>query len=121
MKNLSAVGKKWFISISIAVVLIGLIYWSATSFYNYQVRKSVKEKEALIEMYQHRIDSINDVNTKLIYEIRILDREIDSLQNNKQIIYKEYDKKVNVIYDASSADHARWLESVLLELRDTNK
>lgn len=124
MKNLNSQEKKSLFRLGLVfagIVLLGLLYWGINGIYNYQANKFINEKKALIETYQLKIDSINLVNTKLVETIQVLDREVDSLKDSKIIIYKEYDKKVDVINDASAADHAKWMESVLIELKNNKQ
>lgn len=73
----------------------------------------------MIELYEGKIDSINNVNKTLFLKIEKLDKEIDSLEKVKIIIYKEYDKKIDTIYNAGASNHAEWLESILNKLEDT--
>lgn len=75
----------------------------------------------MIEKYELKIDSINKENTILVEKIEQLDREVDSLEKVKSKIYWKYAEEIKAINDASAANHAKWLDSVLLKLKNNKK
>jgi len=121
--NLSSQEKKWLSRLAKifgGILIIWLLYLAANGVYNYRTEKFIKEKKALIERYQSKIDSLNRENKLLFVEINKLDKEIDSLQKVKVQINEEYNEEVNIVYDATAADHAEWLDSIIIKLK-TNK
>lgn len=124
MRNLKPQEKKLFSRLAIVfgiIIILGTLHFVGSWFYKHQMKKFLKEKNELIELYESKIDSLNTANKILLLKVDKLDGEVDSLQKVKTQIYEQNNEEINVIYDASSADHAKWMESILLELKADRK
>lgn len=124
MMNLNAQEKKLFSRLAAvigAIAIIGLSYWGISSLSSYWRNKYIRERQELIEKYELKIDSINKENAILVEKIEQLDREVDSLEKVKSKIYWKYAEEIKAINDASAANHAKWLDSVLLKLKNNKK
>ena len=119
MKISSAQGKKLFFSLIITLLIIataGLLSWGTESIISYYKDKELKKDQKTIELYEGKIKVLNEEGTKMIDQIKVLDYQLDSLKKVKAIIHTKYEEKVNVIYDATAAEHAEWMDSILTEL-----
>lgn len=114
MKNLKSPEKRLLSSLLIA--LLAIVFCSG--LYIYFIHNPTPEIEDHSWKYLKTIDSLNSVVEKSKYTIDSLSYKIDSLENRKTVIINNYNEKVNVIRDASAAEHARWLESIIRELKD---
>lgn len=113
MKNLKSPEKRLISSLIIALASICF----GVGLYLY-FNKPVPEIPDHSIQYQYTIDSLNKVIKDTQSVINTLQVEIDSLQRRKTTIINNYHEEVNVIRDASAAEHARWFESVIRELED---
>ncbi len=114
MKNLKNLDGRLISSLLIATFAIVFCSW----LYIYFINKPTPEIEDHSWKYLKTIDSLNSVVEKSKYTIDSLSYKVDSLENRKTVIINNYNEKVNVIRDASAAEHARWLESIVRELKD---
>lgn len=122
--NLSTQEKKLFFNVAviiIAIIFIGFSYWGISSLTQYWRDSSIRHDQEIIKQYEAKIDSINNENTKLITTIKTLDHKVDSLKNLKSIIYWKHAQEINSINDASAANHAKWLDTVLIKLKNNKK
>lgn len=122
--NLSNQEKKLFSKIAMVIggiLIIVFGYWGITSIVQYYQDKKIQERLELVREYKATADSIKLVNINLELEREVLNRQIDSLETAKNKIYYKYGKEIITIYDASSIDHAKWLDSVLEELNDSER
>lgn len=115
--NLLKIGKRLFFSI-IIIIVIGLSYKGVTYFINYFEEKFLLDKQKTIELYEKKIDVLNQNGILLTNKIKVLDYQVDSLKRLKSKIYIKYAEKVNVIYDANATEHAMWMDSILVKLKD---
>ena len=113
MKNLKSPEKRLISSLVIALSSICF----GTFLYLYFIKPTPEVPDNSI-YYQQKIDSLNNIINESQLVINTLEIKIDSLQGRKTTIINNYNEKVNVIRDASAAEHARWLESVIRELKD---
>lgn len=121
MKNLRTPEQKLIINIVLILVIIfilGVIYKVGADLFDNYNNRMLQEKKGIIELYQHKIDSIQQVNIFYEYRLTRVEQEKDSLQKLKKQIEYIYDEKVNIVYDASASDHAKWLDSVIAELEN---
>lgn len=115
MKSLNAQGKKLISRVGIAIaaiLLIGLCSWGVTSIITHYKNKNITEKQAVIKEYQYKVDSIKVLNIVAEKRILELERQIDSIEIQKEYIYIEAEKKDKVIKDASMLTHAVAIDSI---------
>ncbi len=112
MKNLKRPEKRLISNVIIALLTLCLVAGVYLHYTRLELITGVSEK------YQAKIDSLQSVVNKSYYELDNLQLKVDSLEQRKTIIINNYHEKVNVIRDASAAEHARWFESVIRELKD---
>ena len=74
------------------------------------------DRDKIIAVYSNEIARKDSALLELKREQQQLLAEVDSLEKVKQTIIIDYGKEVNVIFDATAADHALWLDSVLIDL-----
>ena len=95
----------WFLSVASLVIISN--------------KKEVEyrsDREKIIAVYSNEIARKDSALLELKREQQQLLAEVDSLEKVKQTIIIDYGKEVNVIFDATAADHALWLDSVLIDL-----
>lgn len=114
MKNLKSPERRLISSLLIATFAIVF----CSGLYIYLINRPIPEIEDHSWRYLEIIDSLNSVVEKSQYTIDSLSYKVDSLENRKTVIINNYNEKVNIIRDASAAEHARWLESIVRELKD---
>lgn len=117
--TLSDQEKKLYSRVGLAIVgliIIGFVYISGVNIFNRWNEKYLAKEKALIEMYNVKIDSLNIVNHSLDWQIAKLELVIDSLEKIDKKIIINYDKKINLINDASAYEHAEWMDSILYKL-----
>lgn len=122
--NLNDQEKRLFSSAAIAIaaiMLVGLLFWGGSAIVNHFEDKSINEKFKIIKVYESKIDSINKKNNILTREIDSLDFQVDSLQRVKNKVIWNYGKKIDAINDASAAEHAMWLDTVLQDLNNLER
>lgn len=116
MKNLNNQEKKLLFNaalILLGIVLCSALYWGGNEAIHYFEDKMTKEKFEIVKKYELRISALDSINKNLLSKINHLDYEVDSLQTVKNKIIWRHNEKVNVIYNASAADNAMWMDSVL--------
>lgn len=119
MKNLNKQEQKLLFNgvlIILGILLCSALYWGGNKAIQYFEYKATKEKFEIIQKYENKISSLDSINRNLFTKIQWLDYEVDSLQKVKNKIIWRYGEKVNVIYNASAADNAKWLDSVLTKV-----
>ena len=122
--NLSNQEKKLFSRIALVIggiLIIAFGYWGIKSIIQHYQDKRIQERLELVKEYKATVDSIKLVNINLELEREALKRQVDSLEIVKNKIYWKYGKEIITIYDASSVDHAKWLDSVLEELNNQER
>ena len=97
--------KSYFKIILIFIIFISIIFCFSNKY--------KKDRKQIINEYELKISKLDSINTVLKVKDSILTEKIDSLKNEKQIIYIKYDKKIKFVYDASAANHAEWLDSIV--------
>lgn len=124
MKNLNDQEKRLYSSIAIAIaaiILSALIYWGGFSVVRYFENKIIKARYEVVHEYELKIDSLRKENNGLVKEINKLDAEVDSLEARKNIIIINNGKKINTINDASAADHAKWLDTIITKMNSAKR
>lgn len=124
MKNLSVQEKRLFSKIGIglaSLLLLGLLYIGIITLVTNWDKRYIEKEQQMIEQYNHKIDSISQVNNVLNYQVYIAEKNIDSLKKLDRNIIIKYEKKINAISDASASDHAQWMDSVLIKLDSSNR
>ena len=114
MKNLKSPEKRLISSLLIA--MFAIVFCSG--LYIYLINRPTPEIEDYSLRYLEITDSLNSIVKKSQYTIDSLSYVVDSLENRKTVIINNYNEKINIIRDASAAEQARWLESVVRELKD---
>lgn len=114
MKNLKNPERRLISSLLIATFAIVF----CSGLYIYLINRPAPEIEDNSWKYLKTIDSLNSVIENSQKTIDSLSYQVDSLENRKTVIINNYNEKISVIRDASAAEHARWLESVIRELKD---
>lgn len=79
-------------------------------------RKFIQSQEQIITVNEFKIDTLNKRNKLLEFKIDTLHRKLDSLSKVKTKIYWKNANNIKVIYDASIAEHAAWLDSIITEV-----
>lgn len=112
MKNLKSPEKRL---ISSSIIALASICFGVFLYLYFKPTPEIPDHSI---QYQYTIDSLNKVIEDTQSVINTLQVKIDSLQGRKITIINNYHEEVNVIRDASAAEHARWFESVIRELED---
>ena len=119
MKNLKNPEKKLYFKILFHTVVCALVIFGYIEMFTMMDRTESSyqsNRDSIINEYNEKINEIDSINNILKIKQIVLEKNIDSLEEVKTQIVIEYGKKVKTIYDASAADHARWLESVITKL-----
>ena len=119
MKNLKNPEKKLYFKIIFHTLVCALVIFGYIELFT-MIDKSESyyqiSRDSMINEYNRKINEKDSINNVLKIKQLSLEKNIDSLEKVKTQIVIEYGKKVKTIYDASAADHARWLESVITKL-----
>lgn len=119
--SLNVPKKKLFFSILIIlgiIIVIGLFYWGGSSLISYWKDKELRDSQRKIELYESKIKTLNATGNILNKKIIVLSRQVDSLKKVKQqTIYVAYEKEANAARRNIAIEHAKWMDSVITELK----
>ena len=106
--------------------LFGIILIIGAVVITYQSNKLItqdceKERLEIIKKYEIKIIKLDSINTTLIKKEKLMQSQIDSLENVKQKIIIKYDEKIKSIYNASANEHAIWLDSTVAKVNRLKK
>lgn len=101
------------LGILITIVIIGIIS-TQKRIYEYNL-----SRESIVIEYEMKMNKKRIENLALLENIKVLEIKIDSLIKIKQNITISYDKKINNIYNATFADHAKWLDTTINKLSNS--
>lgn len=76
-------------------------------------------REAIVIEYEMKMNEKRVENLALLEKTKVLEIKIDSLIKIKRNITISYDKKINNIYSATFADHAKWLDTTINKLSNS--
>lgn len=116
MKNLLGLKKGSYFKIAAHILFIIGIVIGTLYIFNKKEVEYRSDRDAIVALYESQIKSKNQESAKFAAQQIILEHQIDSLENVKQKIIIKYDQKADTIADASAAEHALWLDSILEDL-----
>ncbi len=79
------------------------------------------EREQIINRYESIIKEKDSLNSILVIQQKDLESKLDSFETRKNNVIIKYDEKIKIIYDASAADHAEWMGTIIAKLRDLQR
>ena len=79
------------------------------------------EREQIINRYESIIKEKYSLNSILVIQQKDLESKLDSFETRKNNVIIKYDEKIKIIYDASAADHAEWMGTIIAKLRDLQR
>ncbi len=79
------------------------------------------EREQIINRYESIIKEKDSLNSILVIQQKDLESKLDSFETRKNNVIIKYDEKIKIIYDASVADHAEWMGTIIAKLRDLQR
>ena len=79
------------------------------------------EREQIINRYESIIKEKDRLNSILVIQQKDLESKLDSFETRKNNVIIKYDEKIKIIYDASAADHAEWMGTIIAKLRDLQR
>lgn len=79
------------------------------------------EREQIIKRYESIIKEKDSLNAILVIQQKDLESKLDSFETRKNNVIIKYDEKIKIIYDASAADHAEWMGTIIAKLRDLQR
>lgn len=101
------------LGILITIIIIAIIT-TQKRVYEYNL-----SREAIVIEYEMKMNKKREENLALLEKTKVLEIKIDSLIKIKQNITISYDKKINNIYNATFADHAKWLDTTINKLSNS--
>ena len=124
MMNLKSPEKKLYFKILLHVGVLTLISCGIVLLVqtmNIKEDTYRDQRDSIINSYNIKIQQKDSINKILVEKQHKLESEIDSLENVKGIVIKDYDKKINYIYDASAINHAMWLDSIIAKVNSVKQ
>ena len=79
------------------------------------------EREQIINRYESIIKEKDSLNAILVIQQKDLESKLDSFETRKNNVIIKYDEKIKIIYDASAAEHAEWMGTIIAKLRDLQR
>ena len=124
MKSLKNLAKKLnfktiFYIVLFSIVCVGFIILG--NVINDNEIEYNSEREKIINKYELIIREKDSLNTVLSLKQKDLESKIDSFETRKNNVIIKYDEKIKIIYDASAADHAEWMGTIIAKLRDLQR
>lgn len=101
------------LGILITIIIIAIIT-TQKRVYEYNL-----SRESIVIEYEMKMNKKREENLALLEKTKVLEIKIDSLIKIKQNITISYDKKINNIYNATFADHAKWLDTTINKLSNS--
>ena len=100
----------------VVIITIIIIAITTTEKRIYEYNSS---RESIVMEYEMKMNEKRVENLALLEKTKVLEIKIDSLIKIKQNITISYDQKINSIYSATFADHAKWLDTTINKLSNS--
>lgn len=115
MKNLKTLIKESYFKIILGIIiLIGIVISVSVVISNCKTHNKEHDRKRIeiIKTYEKRLSEKDSINTYLMNKEKILEKQIDSLYTVKTNIIIRYEDKIKTITNASTNEHAIWMDSI---------
>jgi hypothetical protein len=116
--NLKELGKKLRSKLGLHMVGLLLVIGGTAYIINHKDIEYRSDRDLIIQLYMKQIHDKDSIYTELKLEQKTLEVKLDSLEKVKQQILIKHDQEINIIHDASAANHAKWLDSIINNLEN---